>query len=204
MDPIYAGLLDPQSWNRYTYVLNSPLTYFDPTGLLAQGQSNCYTRFTDASSNTVCLSEDALAWLNSSWNGGGSSIDLSGPGNIGGRGQTPQPPPPPPIFNTPATVPPVIVDQPPAPTPPTRPKASAPAESPASSWGSTITWGTCFAIGTAALAIPVEAAVVAGCAGTVIGFPACVVAADHALAGAMAAHMVVTGGVCTAMIYGKK
>jgi RHS repeat-associated protein len=31
-DPIWADPKDPQSWNRYTYVLNNPNLYVDPTG----------------------------------------------------------------------------------------------------------------------------------------------------------------------------
>ncbi|MGK2887901.1 MAG: RHS repeat-associated core domain-containing protein, partial [Rhodococcus sp. (in: high G+C Gram-positive bacteria)] len=33
VDPIRGQLQYPQSWNRYTYVRNSPLNYTDPTGL---------------------------------------------------------------------------------------------------------------------------------------------------------------------------
>jgi RHS repeat-associated protein len=31
-DPVYAGLFDPQQWNRYAYAGNSPLNFVDPTG----------------------------------------------------------------------------------------------------------------------------------------------------------------------------
>jgi RHS repeat-associated protein len=34
VDPMYAGLFEPQRWNRYTYAANSPLTFSDPSGLL--------------------------------------------------------------------------------------------------------------------------------------------------------------------------
>jgi len=33
LDPIYAGVFEPQRWNRYTYALNNPLRFVDPTGL---------------------------------------------------------------------------------------------------------------------------------------------------------------------------
>ncbi len=32
-DPVYAGIFEPQRWNRYSYALNSPLVFVDPTGL---------------------------------------------------------------------------------------------------------------------------------------------------------------------------
>lgn len=37
VDPIYAGLFEPQRLNRYSYALNNPLAYIDPQGLWPSG-----------------------------------------------------------------------------------------------------------------------------------------------------------------------
>ncbi len=45
-DKVGGKIAIPQSWNRYTYSLNNPLNYIDPTGLdwsLATAYSNAYT-----------------------------------------------------------------------------------------------------------------------------------------------------------------
>ncbi len=33
VDPVYAGLFQPQKWNRYEYALNNPVALTDPSGL---------------------------------------------------------------------------------------------------------------------------------------------------------------------------
>ena len=33
VDPVYAGLFQPQLWNRYAYSINNPLSYVDRTGM---------------------------------------------------------------------------------------------------------------------------------------------------------------------------
>jgi RHS repeat-associated protein len=35
-DPVYAGMFDPQQWNRYAYAASRPLTFTDVSGLQAQ------------------------------------------------------------------------------------------------------------------------------------------------------------------------
>lgn len=44
VDPVYAGLFDPQQWNRYAYAVNRPTSVVDPTGMAVycvQGQRQC-------------------------------------------------------------------------------------------------------------------------------------------------------------------
>ncbi|MCL4848959.1 MAG: RHS repeat-associated core domain-containing protein, partial [Acidobacteria bacterium] len=36
VDPVYAGLFDPQQWNRYTYARANPLSFVDPDGRQVQ------------------------------------------------------------------------------------------------------------------------------------------------------------------------
>lgn len=36
-DPTVPNPFDPESFNRYSYVLNNPLKMFDPTGFLEDG-----------------------------------------------------------------------------------------------------------------------------------------------------------------------
>jgi hypothetical protein len=44
-DPLMASatVYDPQTWNRYTYVLNNPLKYTDPTGMKEESAAACLT-----------------------------------------------------------------------------------------------------------------------------------------------------------------
>jgi RHS repeat-associated protein len=35
-DPILGNAMNPQSWNRYSFVLNSPLNYTDPSGKMSK------------------------------------------------------------------------------------------------------------------------------------------------------------------------
>jgi hypothetical protein len=42
-DPLMASatVYDPQTWNRYTYALNNPLKYTDPTGMKEENAADC-------------------------------------------------------------------------------------------------------------------------------------------------------------------
>ena len=42
-DPLMASatVRDPQTWNRYTYALNNPLKYVDPTGMTEENAADC-------------------------------------------------------------------------------------------------------------------------------------------------------------------
>jgi len=44
VDPVYAGLFNPQAWNRYSYAPSSPVVYIDPEGLNAQGPGSARRR----------------------------------------------------------------------------------------------------------------------------------------------------------------
>jgi RHS repeat-associated protein len=45
-DPIGGDPADPQTWNGYTYVANSPLTFIDPLGLF-RGDPSCNSYYAD-------------------------------------------------------------------------------------------------------------------------------------------------------------
>jgi hypothetical protein len=68
-DPIAGSSFDPQTWNRYVYGLNSPITNIDPTGLLP---SECpggykYGTTTEANGKIItsvqCNSGPAMDWI---------------------------------------------------------------------------------------------------------------------------------------------
>jgi RHS repeat-associated protein len=69
VDPVFAGLLDPQYWNRYSYVGNNPLSWADPTGRNKEGPA-MGSRFCGAENDfRKCGGEDGF------WDtGGGGGI----------------------------------------------------------------------------------------------------------------------------------
>ncbi len=86
-DPVYAGLFAPQAWNRYGYALNNPLSFVDPTGLVADSCTTTDTWSQDGDNwilNTTLKCKDNnggggggswadfLSWIHSTW--GDSSI----------------------------------------------------------------------------------------------------------------------------------
>ncbi len=111
-DPVYAGLFDPQQWNRYTYGRSNPLTYVDPTGLMLWFCWGCIYRYYE----TVTVAAYDPPVMFDGWTGGGApspSFEWDAP--TGGGGVGVQVPPP----STDATPPP---DQPPPRVPPDTPK----------------------------------------------------------------------------------
>ncbi len=76
------SLTDPQSWNRYAYVANSPLASIDPLGL---DSSKCLD-VGYADSHAECGSPGVIWGGNDSGGGGGGGIDGGGGG--GGDGET--------------------------------------------------------------------------------------------------------------------
>jgi RHS repeat-associated protein len=96
VDPVYAGLFDPQQWNRYSYARNNPILFTDPAGTTCaytQDWQNCgggltpdfFTR-TEGRNPFV---EDIVLWAWSQGGPGGRSPSFDfevGTGYSGGFG----------------------------------------------------------------------------------------------------------------------
>jgi RHS repeat-associated protein len=103
-DPGNAGadLLDPQSWNGYSYVGNNPLARIDPTGTswlgdLWNGVSNFFNGGCGA---TFCVTGTGMADIDGSYGLLGWGL---GGGSNSSAPSTPPPPPPPYKFTVTAT-----------------------------------------------------------------------------------------------------
>src|SRR5438034_7271245 len=76
--------MDPQTWNRYAYVDNSPLASIDP--LVLDSSSKCLD-VGYADSHAECGSPGRI-WGDSSDLGGGGGGGIDGGGGGGGDGET--------------------------------------------------------------------------------------------------------------------
>jgi RHS repeat-associated protein len=104
-DPVYAGMFNPQGWNRYAYALNSPHVYVDPTGLQNCVLSSGRLGFCSGTAGTQPSSPERpdLPW---GWSGAGGDgffmvdvlgldVDVSGGGGGGDQDSVPNPNPSP-------------------------------------------------------------------------------------------------------------
>jgi RHS repeat-associated protein len=142
VDPVFAGVSNPQQWNRYAYALNSPMVFVDPDGLEAE------LRFwTSVDVYAQAPPVDPTPWFDwgllafifgGYFDGGDTGTDA--PNRRGGGGhlpapgeqptpETPAPSPEPPSPPPGATPPPESGTTPPAPAAP-NPKSPTDAESP--------------------------------------------------------------------------
>jgi RHS repeat-associated protein len=93
VDPVYAGLFEPQRWNRYAYVGNNPAGFIDPSGLVEESmvevpcpagiQGPCFD------GGTVKPDNSWLIWILTfgGWGiGGGSGSSASGDDGAGSSG----------------------------------------------------------------------------------------------------------------------
>jgi RHS repeat-associated protein len=103
-DPLAGSLSDPQSLNRYAYVLNDPVNLADPLGLWCQ--YGVYTQYNTDGSVAYTVDMGGICYAEILDDPGGISqgtpnpgdppdIGRGGGGNLG-RGLLPVPPPPPP------------------------------------------------------------------------------------------------------------
>ena len=172
-DTVYAGLFEPQRWNRYSYSHNNPITFTDQAGL---NEAVIHVEVHGCQDNpfsAVCTMEAWMAWWwdSGSWTGGGGAgggntgyVDYAG-GLDPGSGTLPPSTPP----GAPPTSPP---PQPPGPNPPGPPSPPP---------GSPLNPGRCFAKG-----------FVRGAGGAIVA------AGVTAVVGAVAAPEVVTAGLLVA------
>jgi hypothetical protein len=98
VDTIVPNMFNPQSLNRYTYVLNNPVKYIDPSGYAAK-----------------CLRPPAGSGSGGTGEGDAYDGDGDSGGCGGGKLEPPPPPPPPPE-------PPEVPEPPESPEPPEQPK----------------------------------------------------------------------------------
>jgi RHS repeat-associated protein len=94
-DPAGLGAVDPsnpQSWNRYAYALNNPLSYSDPLGLFCVWDDGSYDSNDDSGtgSQSSCENGNGGTWFNGSpsdWSPGASDWSGQASGTFAGWAQ---------------------------------------------------------------------------------------------------------------------
>jgi RHS repeat-associated protein len=92
VDPMFAGLFDPQASNRYSYAVSSPITFTDATGLQAKPvtdpNTGCTTTPRGGGFEVKCPSGKTTPWFTPPRGsiGGGSTSGGRGQGSRGGGG----------------------------------------------------------------------------------------------------------------------
>jgi RHS repeat-associated protein len=85
VDPVFAGLFEPQRWNRYAYASNSPLVYVDPDGRqdVPAGQEGKPVFRTSNTPNTYDPTPGfMIQWANSHWARNGGDYTDFGLGSV--------------------------------------------------------------------------------------------------------------------------
>lgn len=108
VDPLFAGLFEPQAWNRYSYAVNSPTVFTDGSGLNAESGLRAPCENPAARQEFHCTFFEMLRDLNL-LGGGGAGFEREPRQGRGVNKRAPSDTPPQPP-DDPVTEPPIVVD----------------------------------------------------------------------------------------------